>query len=362
MDSPVAPPQLRLLVLAGDGIGAEVSAAALRILAMVCSGAGIDLQVEHDLIGGASVDVHGTAVTGDVLERAASADAVFVGAVGGPRWAGRSGEERPGSGLLRLRRHLGVALNLRPVRAHRALLDSVAVRSEVARTCDLLIVRELLGGAYYGPQHRDAEEARDTTVYRAGQVHAVIEAAIGFARGRRGRVTSVDKTGVMATGTLWREVATACAAGSPDVEVEHALVDSFALRLVSAPGDLDVVVTENLFGDILSDLAAVHAGSLGLLGSASLNPHGGTALYEPVHGSAPQLAGRGIANPLGAIESVALLCEHSLQRTDLAATIRSAMDTALSAGHRTPDIGGQTGTEELTSAVVQALSRPLVAA
>ncbi|MGA8015061.1 MAG: 3-isopropylmalate dehydrogenase, partial [Candidatus Dormiibacterota bacterium] len=270
------------------------------------------------------------------------------------------GDARPGAATLRLRRELGLAVNLRPVRAFPALIEHSPLRPEVVRDADFVIVRELTGGAYFGEHGRSGtgmdETAHDTMAYSRREVARVVGFALELARTRRRHLTSVDKANVLWSGRLWRDVVTELAAAHPDVVVEHALVDSFALSMLQRPGRLDVVVAENLFGDILSDEAAAISGSLGVMASASLNPEGGPGLYEPIHGSAPDIAGRGIANPVGAILSAALLLEHSLRRPQAAAEIRTAVDRALESGARTPDLDGEASTAEVTSAILTELA------
>jgi 3-isopropylmalate dehydrogenase len=347
---------LHVVALPGDGIGGEVTAQALAVLRAVTDAADIDLVVEEHLIGGSAIDQSGTPLPDETLRVCRSADAVLLGAVGGPRWDHLSGPLRCEAGLLSLRAGLRVFANLRPVRVHPRLADRTALRPEVVRGVDLIIVRELTGGAYFGqPKRRDHDSALDTISYSRGEVERVARIAFRLAAGRRSRLTSVDKANVLATSGLWREIISEVAAEFPEVALEHALVDSFAMRLVQHPSDIDVVVTENLFGDILSDEAAVLVGSLGLLPSASLGvaPPG---LYEPVHGSAPEIAGTDRANPYGAILSVALMLRHSLQRPDLAAAVESAVDDCIAAGVLTADLGGSAGTVEVGAAAVAALA------
>jgi 3-isopropylmalate dehydrogenase len=351
----------RLAVLPGDGIGPEVTAAALSVLQRAALDHGLTLEVEERPVGGAAIEAEGAPLPEPTLQACREADAILFGAAGGPRWDHLRGDARPGAATLGLRRELGLAVNLRPVRAFPCLQRRSPLREEVVRGTDMVIVRELTGGAYFGEHGRAGagldESAHDTIVYSRREITRVVAYAIDLALRRRRRLTSVDKANALWSGRLWRDVATEIAALHPDVEVEHVLVDSFALRLLQRPADLDVVVTENLFGDILSDEAAAISGSLGLMASASLNPAGGPALYEPIHGSAPDIAGRGIANPVGAILSAALLLEHSLGLPDAAAAVRAAVDRALESGARTPDLGGGSGTAEVAAAVVAELTR-----
>ena len=357
---------LRVVSLPGDGVGPEVVESAISVLSDVCSAAGIELAVEERPIGGRAIDATGVPLPADTLAACRGADAVLLGAVGGPRWDHLRGEQRCEAGLLGLRRGLGVFANLRPVRVHPALAGRSSLRSEVVRGTDMIVVRELTGGAYFGePRERSGsgpeEMARDSTVYTAREVERVARVAFRLAASRRRRLTSVDKANVLITSQLWRDVVTRVAAEFPEVSVEHQLVDSFAMRLVQRPADVDVVVTENLFGDILSDEAGVLAGSLGMLPSASLGD-GGPGLYEPIHGSAPDIAGRGIANPYGAILSVAMLLRHALGRDDLAAAVEAAVDECISAGVLTGDLGGSAGTAAVGEAVRRATGRRLAAA
>ena len=357
---------VRVVSLPGDEVGPEVTEVALSVLAAACAEAGVDLSVEERLIGGRAIDELGAPLPAETLDACRGADAVLLGAVGGPRWDHLRGALRCEAGLLALRRGLGVFANLRPVRVHPALADRTTIRPEVVRGTDLVVVRELTGGAYFGePRERSGsgpdETARDSTVYTAREIERVARIAFGLAAARRRRLTSVDKANVLITSQLWRDTVTRVAAEFPEVTLEHQLVDSFAMRLVQRPSDVDVVVTENLFGDILSDEAGVLAGSLGMLPSASLGD-GGPGLYEPIHGSAPDIAGRGIANPYGAILSVALMLRHSLDRDDLARAVEGAVDQCISAGVLGADLGGTAGSAEIGAAVRREVSQALTAA
>ena len=346
---------VRVVTLPGDGIGVEVTAQAVAVLRAATESAGVDVALEEHLIGGAAIDAAGTPLPAETLTACRAADAVLLGAVGGPRWDHLTGEHRTGAGLLGLRAGLEVFANLRPVRVHPRLADHTALRPEVVRGVDLVVVRELTGGAYYGqPRHRDERAAVDTIAYSRVEIERVARVAFSLAAERRGRLTSVDKANVLLTSELWRETVSAMGPEYPLVALNHALVDSFAMHLVTHPRDIDVVVTENLFGDILSDESAVLAGSLGMLPSASLGDSG-PGLYEPVHGTAPEIAGMDCANPYGAILSVALMFRHSLQRPDLAAAVEAAVDSCIDAGVLTADIGGSATTSEVGAAVVAAL-------
>jgi 3-isopropylmalate dehydrogenase len=306
-------------------------------------------------VGGASIDAHGTALTDEVLAACAASDAVLLGAVGGPRWDTTEPDEpRPEQGLLGLRAGLGLYANLRPVRPWPALYDSSPLRRERIEGTDLLVVRELTGGLYFGERGRQPERAFDTCVYTLAEVERLAEWGFRAAAERRGRVTSVDKANVLETSRLWREQVTRTAAAHPGVELEHMLVDNAAMQLVSRPADFDVIVTENLFGDILSDEAAMITGSIGLLPSASLGP-GALGLYEPVHGSAPDIAGRGIANPIAACLSAALMLRYSLGAPEAADRVEAAVDAVLASGARTPDLGGYVGTAGARDRLLAAL-------
>jgi 3-isopropylmalate dehydrogenase len=336
-----------IVTLPGDGIGPEVLASALEVLAAVAPDLGYD---EHPF-GGASIDAHGTALTDDTLTACRNADAVLLAAVGGPRWDSTDADApRPEQGLLGLRKGLGLYANLRPVRPFSALLDASPLRREIIDGTDLLVVRELTGGIYFGAKERTAERASDLCEYSVGEIERITRTAFEAARSR---VTSVDKMNVLETSRLWREVVTRVHAEEfPNIELEHQLVDSAAMKLVAAPRHFDVILTENMFGDILSDEAAMLTGSLGMLPSASLGGDG-PGLFEPVHGSAPDIAGTGMANPLAMILSAALMLRHGFGREDAASALESAVDRALDGGVRTADLGGDATTAEATAAVLK---------
>jgi 3-isopropylmalate dehydrogenase len=346
---------VRVALLPGDGIGPEVIQQAAAVLEAAGRRFGIRVTFTEAPVGGAAIDTAGVPLPERTLEVCRASDAVLLGAVGGPRWDSLPGAARPEAGLLQLRRALGVYANLRPVRVAPALADASPLRPEVAAGTDLLIVRELTGGLYFGqPRGRTDDGAVDTMRYSAAEVARVVRVAVALARTRRRKVTSVDKANVLETSRLWREVVTAEAAQAPDVHIEHMLVDTCALQLVRAPTQFDVIVTENMFGDILSDAAGAVTGSLGLLPSASLGDRP-PSLYEPVHGSAPDLAGRGVANPVGAILSAALLLRHAVGHARAASAVEEAVDRVLAAGVRTPDLGGSASTADVGAAVVEAL-------
>jgi 3-isopropylmalate dehydrogenase len=340
----------RIVLLPGDGIGPEITAPAVELLERLG-----DFAFEAHPFGGASIDAHGTALTDETLAACRTADAVLLAAVGGPKWDTTDPHApRPEQGLLGLRRELGLYANLRPVRAVEALLDASPLRREVVQGTDLLVVRELTGGIYFGEKTRTADTASDLCAYSTSEIERIARTAFAAARSK---VTSVDKANVLETSRLWREVVHGVHAREfPHVELEHALVDSTAMRLVTAPRHFDVILTENMFGDILSDEASVITGSLGLLPSASLGDPGADppapGLFEPVHGSAPDIAGQGIANPLAMFGSVALLLRHGLGRAGEAAAVESAVDRALQDGLRTRDLGGTASTAEAADAVL----------
>jgi 3-isopropylmalate dehydrogenase len=341
-----------IVTLPGDGIGPEIMDAALRVLAAVAPDAD---TVEH-VFGGASIDAHGTALTGETLDACRAADAVLLAAVGGPKWDSTDPKApRPEQGLLGLRKELGLFANLRPVRPLPALYDESPLKRELIEGTDLLVIRELTGGIYFGEKTRTDSTATDVCSYSVEEVERIARVAF---RSARAKVTSVDKANVLETSRLWREVVHRLhAAEFPDVQLEHALVDSTAMKLVAAPRHFDVVLTENMFGDILSDEAAMLTGSLGMLPSASLGAERDPGVFEPVHGSAPDIAGQGVANPLAMFLSVALMLRHGLGREDAAAAVESAVDAALDGGLRTRDLGGDASTDEATAAVLANLER-----
>jgi 3-isopropylmalate dehydrogenase len=334
-----------IAVLPGDGIGPEITAPTVEILSRLG-----DFEFAEHPFGGASIDAHGTALTDETLAACRAADAVLLAAVGGPKWDTTDpNAPRPEQGLLGLRKALGLYANLRPVRAVAALLDASPLRREVVEGTDLLLVRELTGGIYFGEKTRTDEQATDLCIYTVGEIERIARTAFGAARAK---VTSVDKANVLETSRLWREVVRRVHSEEfPHIELEHALVDSTAMKLVTAPRHFDTILTENMFGDILSDEASVMTGSLGLLPSASIGD-GGPGLFEPVHGSAPDIAGQGIANPLAMFLSAAMMLRHGLGRQAEAAALESAVDRALDDGLRTTDLGGTASTAEATQAVL----------
>ena len=339
-----------IVLLPGDGIGPGIGAAAETVLANLG-----DFEITEHLIGGASIDEHGTALTDEVLEACKQADAVLLCAVGGPKWDTTDPDKpRPEQGLLGLRKGLGLFANLRPVRPSEALIDASPLRRERIEGTDLLVVRELTGGIYFGDSGRDGDRAHDDCAYTVEEIERIARVGFEAAGERGGKLTSVDKANVMETSRLWRETVTKLAPEYKEIELDHLLVDNAAMQLVSNPTDFDVIVTENLFGDILSDEAAMLTGSLGMLPSASLGEDG-PGLYEPVHGSAPDIAGRGKANPLATLLSVAMMFKYGLGMHEEAAKLDTAVDSALAQGLRTPDLGGESTTDEMVEAVLAVL-------
>ena len=328
----------RIAVLAGDGVGPEVIAEAVRCLEKVAVVFGHDLAFLPAAFGGHAIDAHGDPLPEATLELCLRSDAVLLGAVGGPQWSAPTAKVRPEEGLLRLRRELGVYANLRPVRVHPALIDASTIKAEFLAGVDLIFVRELTGGIYFGAKERSADRASDLCTYSVAEIERVTRVAAQLARARRRKLVSIDKANVLETSRLWREVCTRLMQREfPDIELKHVLVDAAAMHLIRRPSEFDVLVTENMFGDILTDEASMLCGSLGLLPSASLGD-GKRGLYEPIHGSAPDIAGRGIANPYGAILSAALLLRHSFNLEAEALALEAAVADALAAGARTADI------------------------
>ncbi|MGH2858293.1 MAG: 3-isopropylmalate dehydrogenase [Solirubrobacteraceae bacterium] len=332
-------------------MGPEVIAPAVQVLDAVAPG---HFDYEEHPFGGASIDAYGTALTDETLAACRGADAVLLAAVGGPKWDTTDpSKPRPEQGLLGLRKGLGLFANLRPVRPVPALYDASPLKREVIERTSMLVVRELTGGIYFGEKTRSKDSASDSCVYTREEIVRIARVAFGAARSR---VTSVDKANVLETSRLWREVVREVHANEfPNIELEHILVDNAAMKLVAAPRHFEVILTENMFGDILSDEAAMLTGSLGMLPSASLGEPGDPGLFEPVHGSAPDIAGQGIANPLAMFLSAALMLRHGFDLEDEAAAIESAVDRALADGLRTPDLGGDANTAQATRAVLQHL-------
>lgn len=346
---------MRIAVLPGDGIGPEVTAAALQVLERVAQRFGHSVDVHEALIGGAAIDATGSPLPNETLALCRDSDAILLGAVGGPKWSDPQAPVRPEQGLLRLRSELGLFANLRPVTVHPALVDLVPLKADRLQGVDLLVVRELTGGIYFGEKRREGDVAIDGCRYSVFEIERVVRSAAQLARGRSGRVTQVDKANVLETSRLWREVTTRVMREEfPDVAIEHQLVDSMAMHLISKPSAFDVIVTENLFGDILTDEAAVLAGSLGLLPSASIGASG-PGVYEPIHGSAPDIAGRNIANPIGTILSVAMMLRWSFKLEAEALAIEKAVSDVLYSGARSADLSRENslGTDAMAELIAE---------
>lgn len=348
-----------ITLLPGDGIGPEIVTEAVRVLDTIASKHGHSFNFTERLMGGCSIDKYGASLTDETLADCQSADAVLLGAVGGPKWDDPNAKDRPERGLLALRKGLGVFANLRPVKVHPALIDSSPLKPEKLQGVDILVIRELTGGLYFGwPKGRDVKDGReravDTLEYYDYEIRRVMELAFRLASGRKKKVTSVDKANVLESSRLWRQIATKIGAENPDVELEHVLVDTASMRLMTGPAWMDVIVTENMFGDILTDEASVLAGSMGMLPSASLGEKG-PGLYEPIHGSAPDIAGKGIANPVGTILSAAMMLRHSFGLESEAAALEIAVDQAIAAGARTADIGGKLSTRQMADEIISRL-------
>jgi 3-isopropylmalate dehydrogenase len=337
----------RIVTLPGDGIGPEIMAPTLELLGRLAP----DLEFEEHVFGGASIDEHGIALRPEVLKACGESDAVLLAAVGGPKWDSTDPDApRPEQGLLGLRKGLGLFANLRPVRPLPALYDASPLRRDRIEGTNLLVVRELTGGIYFGAKGRDDDRAFDECAYTVGEIERIARVAFDAAEAR---VTSVDKANVLETSRLWREVVHRLHDREyPHIQLEHVLVDNAAMQLISAPRHFEVILTENMFGDILSDEAAMLTGSIGLLPSASLGQAGGPGVFEPVHGSAPDIAGQGIANPLAMFLSAAMMLRHGLGRPDEATALESAVDRALDGGLRPPDLGGVATTAQSTEAVL----------
>jgi 3-isopropylmalate dehydrogenase len=353
------PTSARIVILAGDGIGPEVTTEATKVLDAVAARFGHTFTYDAQLMGGCAIDAVGNSLPDATVEAARAADAILLGAVGGPKWDNPQAADRPERGLLALRKALNLFANLRPVKLAPQLLDSSTLKPEVLAGVDMLVIRELTGGAYFGPRKEagaDGLEAYDTMLYSAEEIRRVVKLAADAARQRRGKLASVDKANVLASSRLWRRVANEVLKEYGDLQVEHVLVDAMAMHLIRRPASFDVIVAENLFGDILTDEASMLAGSMGMLPSASigdqLNSHGKPmGLYEPIHGSAPDIAGQGIANPLAAILSAALLLRYSLGLDAEADAIEAAVDAVLDDGARTGDIASA-GTEVVSTQVM----------
>lgn len=356
-----------IALLPGDGVGPEIVAEATKALDAVAARFGHRFDTVEVKIGGAAIDAYGVPLRPDDLERCRTADAVLLGAIGGPKWDSVEVNLRPERGLLALRKGMGLYANLRPVTVHDALVETSPVKAEIVRGVDVMVVRELTGGIYFGRPSRQWRDRRgrvaiDTLIYREHEIERVARLAFDLARTRRKRVASVDKANVLASSRLWRAVVTEVAQEYPDVELEHVLVDTMSMRLVRQPARFDVVVLENMFGDILTDEASVLAGSIGLLPSASIGAPRATGdarrrgVFEPIHGSAPAMAGQGRANPTGTIMSLAMLLRHSLGLEVEAQAVEAAVRATIACGVRTPDIAGPGTTPMSTSAFGDAVA------
>ncbi|MFC4769743.1 3-isopropylmalate dehydrogenase [Effusibacillus consociatus] len=354
----------RIAILGGDGIGPEVVAEAEKVLKKTEELFGVQFETEHALFGGVAIDQKGTPLPEETLELCKSADAVLLGAVGGPKWDNNPKELRPETGLLGIRKQLGLFSNIRPAVIFDCLKEASTLKPEVLEGTDLIVVRELTGGIYFGEKFRrdteNGQEAVDTCAYNEKEVERIVRQACEVARKRRKKLTSVDKANVLETSRLWRETVNRIAADYQDVELEHVLVDNCAMQLLRRPASFDVIVTENMFGDILSDEAAMLTGSIGMLASASLG-EGSLGLYEPVHGSAPDIAGQGVANPIATILSVALMYKLSFNWQEAGDVIENAVKKVLDAGHRTADIAVDkskaVGTSKMGDLIVEAMVR-----
>ena len=349
-----------ITLLPGDGIGPEVTASARRVLDRVAELYGHQFEYHEELIGGAAIDAAGDPLPPATVSSCKTADAVMLGAVGGPKWSDPNAPVRPEQGLLRLRSLLGVYANIRPVKLYDELAAASPLKAEKLNGIDMLVIRELTGGIYFGQKTRDAESATDLCEYTVVEIERIVRVAARLAGERRGKLCSVDKANVLETSRLWRDVTNRIVAAEfPQIELETLLVDAAAMHLLSRPADFDVIVTENMFGDILTDEASMLAGSLGMLPSASLGDSQ-AGLYEPIHGSAPDIAGKGLANPCAAIASAAMLLRHSLTLDDEASAVEAAIASAITAGARTADIATASethiSTSEMTAEIIRGLS------
>jgi 3-isopropylmalate dehydrogenase len=351
--------EFKITLLPGDGIGPEVVGEAVRVLKVIAGKYGHTFNFQERLMGGCSIDKYGSSLTDETLADCQASDSVLLGAVGGPKWDNPDAKDRPERGLLALRKGLKVFANLRPVKVHPALIDASPLKPVRLKGVDILVIRELTGGLYFGfPKGRDVKDGReravDTLEYYDYEVKRVVELAFNLARARRKKVTSVDKANVLESSRLWRQIATKIGKENPDIELEHTLVDTASMKLITAPASMDVVVTENMFGDILTDEASVLAGSMGMLPSASLS-ESSLGLYEPIHGSAPDIAGKGIANPIGTILSAALMLRYSFKLEAEAESIEKAVEQTIADGARTAELGGRSTTRQMTDQIINNL-------
>jgi 3-isopropylmalate dehydrogenase len=340
-----------IVLLPGDGIGPEVAAEAELLIADLAGKYDLKLEMRTELIGGAAIDATGNPLPDEALAACRAADAVVLGAVGGPKWSDPNARVRPEQGLLKIRKELGLYANLRPVRLHPELADASPLKAGYLKGVDMMVVRELTGGSYFGEKQEGDDFASDTCTYSRAEIERVVVMAGNIARSRSGKLAMIDKANVLATSRLWRKVtAEVMQAQFPDVSCEFILVDAAAMYLISNPARFDVIVTENMFGDILTDEASMLAGSMGMLPSASLGD-GGFGLYEPIHGSAPDIAGKGLANPFGMLASIAMMFDYSLGMQEAAQGIEAAISACISAGECTPDLGGSLTTSQAGAAV-----------
>ena len=347
----------KIVLLPGDGIGPEVTAEAEKLIMAIAKAHDLSMDVQSALIGGAAIDATGNPLPDETITACRQADAVVLGAVGGPKWSDPDAKVRPEQGLLKIRKELGLFANLRPVRLHPKLIDASPLKAEYLEGVDLMVVRELTGGSYFGEKVEGDDFASDTCTYSRVEIERVVKMAGNIARQRSGKLTMIDKANVMATSRLWRKVTEEIMqAEFQDLSYEYILVDAAAMYLISNPARFDVIVTENMFGDILTDEASMLVGSMGMLPSASLAA-GKFGLYEPIHGSAPDIAGKGIANPFGMLASVAMMFAYSLEMPEAAEQIEQAISDCISDGQCTPDLGGTLS----TSAAGDAVRKTLVA-
>lgn len=343
--------KFNILLLPGDGIGPEVIGATREVLDATSRHFGFEIEYDERLVGASAIRSEGAPISDETLQAAKDSDAVLFGAVGDPEYDG--GDIRPEAGLLALRKALDTFANLRPVAAIPALIDSSPLKREIVEGVDVLIIRELTSGSYFGEKVEGFDYSSDNSVYTREEVERVARVAFEAAGRRKGRLSSVDKANVMATGRLWRKVVSDVASDYPDIELDHVLADATAMHLIQNPRRFDVIVTDNLFGDMLSDEASVLPGSMGMLPSASLGVPGTPGIFEPVHGSAPDIAGQGVANPYATILTAAMMFKHGLDRPDISDALERAVSVAMEAGYLTRDLGGDKSTEEVTAAVVK---------